>query len=412
MISRTRTKTQTMEEEMPGLPPEVPSELRDQLGRFQRQIKVLVGNYQILVSRAENDPEDLVTVRQIEEVRKYLISFSNQQNVVLEKVRNFLANLEQEKRRHKYHEYSVLGPPPPGPILVKPKPRKKEKRKSKEFFSAKNSRSASPDLGDSDSDQTYLAYLDPGESQYRGHTEEYSVPCPSPPHCEEPEDECVGGTQEPRERDGKEQYMLSLELLTTQELEVLHSQQDSQRRKKSKGQRRVSSYVPDVADKKYRYQTFLQGSTTFSPHLRRRTPASTVSSLPRHSLPRHSLPRVNKTFSFPLETRMGTRSKSPSIARTQLDGVCDLSEEENEVSEDNMARLRTGGDITDRLEVRDKLRKRRKELEEEMVALHRKQEWLWEVRQAQRENRELLLRQQRQTEHRIEELLYVLAGTH
>ena len=90
------------------------------------------------------------------------------QNSVLESVRNFLSNLEEEKRCHK-QLHSL--PPPSGPVAAKyalklptqnspffkrAKARKKDKRKSREWqgaASSKNSRSASPDSGGEEAEQ-------------------------------------------------------------------------------------------------------------------------------------------------------------------------------------------------------------------------------------------------------------------
>ena len=90
------------------------------------------------------------------------------QNSVLESVRNFLSNLEKEKRCHK-QLHSL--PPPSGPVTAKyalklptqnspffkrAKARKKDKRKSREWqgaASSKNSRSASPDSGGEEAEQ-------------------------------------------------------------------------------------------------------------------------------------------------------------------------------------------------------------------------------------------------------------------
>jgi len=377
---------------MAGIPPEVPADLRDQLGKLQRQLKILLNNHQILLSRANQDPQDLTVVKQIEDVKRYLISFSNQQNVVLRKVRNFLSNLEEEKRRHTHH-LEILGPPPPGPIVHKQKPRKKEKlRKSKDCWpSTRNSRSASPESGSEETEQVYLAYFIPGDTSYRGHLEDYAVECPSPPETEvdlyeeEVEEEITRVQDVSLELLDKEQFMLNIDLLTAEQHQKLHRQQED--RKRRKGQKRVASYIPEVADKKFRYQTFLQSSITSPPHLRRRMPPQVAP----------SLPKPVKALSFPLETRMGTRSKSPSIAKSQLDGACDLEDV-----------MEAGEGINDRLEVRDSLLKRREELNKEMYELNAKQIMLRDIREVQKEKKAILLKEQAETMGKIRQLLQVI----
>ena len=97
-------------------------------------------------------------------------------------------------------------------------------------------------------------------------------------------------------------FHFPLDLLTDTQFKMSITQLEEKRKKKAL--KRVSTYIPEVADKKYRYQTFLQNSITSPPHLRRRKP---------NQLP--SLPRPVKSLSFPTVEKMETRSKSPSLAK-------------------------------------------------------------------------------------------------
>ena len=76
---------------------------------------------------------------------------------------------------------------------------------------------------------------------------------------------------------------------------------------------RVLTYVPEISDRKFRYQTFLQNSLSSPPHLRRRTREQQASTPPA---PRHATP-----------DRMETRNKTAKLDKvtpTQFD-TCYLS---------------------------------------------------------------------------------------
>ena len=127
----------------------------------------------------------------------------------------------------------------------------------------------------------------------------------------------------------------------------------------------VVTYVPDIADKKYRYQTFLQNTITSPPHLRRRKPNQLPSAPPRSS------PRTIP----PLE-KMETRNKTLNLFKTQVDG-CDDSiydVDDADVAVDN-------NKFVERLELRNQLLKRKLEMEEEMEHLQKRAKILQEKRE-------------------------------
>jgi len=109
--TKKETNKKAIMTELPGLPMEVPQEYREQLSRFQKQIKILINNHQILVSRSQKNPQDKQVLKQIDDVKNYLISFSDQQRLVLDKVRSFLRNLEEERKKSIFVESQELGPP-------------------------------------------------------------------------------------------------------------------------------------------------------------------------------------------------------------------------------------------------------------------------------------------------------------
>jgi len=399
----------------PGLPEEVPEELRMELGRLQRQIKVLLNNYQVLTGWAQQRPEDSGVAQQIAEVKRYLITFSNQQNSVLESVRNFLSNLEEEERCHK-QLHSL--PPPSGPVAAKAKARKKDKRKSREWqgaASSKNSRSASPDSGGEEAEQIFLAYFSPGPGCFPGHTEAYDVMCPPPSiELDEVEVEVEEDSMELETSSAREAFFARLNLLTTEEgtrIEEVYS-----KRRQRRGKMKLPSYIPEVADKKYRQQTFLQSCLTSPPHLRRRTPAPRAPALPLKPPAPLVLPPPSPPPPVLQETRMGTRSRSPSTATkiSQMDGTWDIDfldeedsndnpDNENVISLDNV--MTDGEHLDQRVRLRNSLRKRRVELLAELSELESKKQKLCETKEVQRENRCRLLKQQEETEAKIRVLL-------
>jgi len=388
-------------DDLPGLPIEVPQEYREKLLKFQNQIRILINNHQILASRLRKNPQDHKVVKQIEDVKNYLISFSDQQRDVLDQVRDFLKQLE-EKRTSSEDTPDIVHVPASTkqesktsrcstPVKnLKSKPKKKSKGK------LKPSRSISPDSSDDESDEIFLAYFDCTEG-YRGHVEEYEVSCPPGNHEEELVDENLEEvsfsiTEDTLATVSKENYMLNIDLLTDSQFKMSITQLEEKRKRKAL--KRVSTYIPEVADKKYRYQTFLQNSITSPPHLRRRKP---------NQLP--SLPRPVKSLSFPTVEKMETRSKSPSLAKSQVDGADDLSED----SSNDESETSTVYSIEERIELRNSLLKRKKEMETEIETLQKKAKILQEVREVQREEKCLLLKKQMETNSKIRKLHLFMA---
>jgi len=380
-------------DDLPGLPIAVPQEYREKLIRFQNQIRILINNHQILLSRLRKNPQDYKVLKQIDEVKNYLISFSDQQRDVLDKVRDYLKDLEEKGK---------LGEDTPDivdvPISSKQDqktsrcstPVKHLKTKSKKKTNkgkSKPSTSISPDSSDDESDEIFLAYLDSTDG-YRGHVEEYEVICPLRDHGDKLVDENFEEvsfirTEASLDIVTKENYMLNIDLLTDDQYKICNTQLEE--KKKRKALKRVSTYIPEVADKKYRYQTFLQNSITSPPHLRRRKP---------NQLP--SVPRPVKSLSFPTVEKMETRSKSPSLSKSQVDGADDLSEDSE--SEAMLNRFE------ERIELRNSLLKRKKEMEIEMESLQKKAKILQEVQERQKEEKSLLLKKQMETGLKIKKL--------
>jgi len=328
-------------------------------------------------------------------VKRYLITFSNQQNKVLESVRNFLSNLEEEKKL-RHHQISL--PPRPEPAPAKSKSRKKDKRKSRDWqgaASSRNSRSASPDSAGEEADQVFLAYFSPGPENFPGHVEEYDVLCPpsSPEDIEEDNmEEDLTAREQDSERDA---YFAKLQLLTKEKndriIEVLKKRRLKQRKKK------CLSHIPEVADRKYRQQNFLQSCLNSPPHLRRRPPAPRPAPATKPAAPLDPPPPPPP---ITLETRMGTRSRSPSIATRigQLDGTCDIDIQEEDNSNIFKVDQTVHGDMRDKLEydqqlreriqLRDSLRKRREELLTEVSQLQTRKLELQHIKEVSNINNE------------------------
>merc|ERR1712025_50256 len=160
-------------------------------------------------------------------------------------------------------------------------------------------------------------------------------------------------------------------------------------KKKRKALKRVSTYIPEVADKKYRYQTFLQNSITSPPHLRRRKPNQLPAAPPRSS------PRTIP----PLE-KMETRNKTLNLFKSQEDGCADLVDEVDDKDEPLL-----NNNFVERLEFRNQLLKRKLEMEEEMENLQKKAKILQDKRERQKEEKMILLKEQKETEQKIFQLL-------
>ena len=117
----------------------------------------------------------------------------------------------------------------------------------------------------------------------------------------------------------------------------------------------VVTYIPDISDKKLRYQTFLQNTVTSPPRLRNRR-ANQLPVLP---------PRAS-TRNIPAPEKMETRNKTLGMFRSQVDGTDDILEEMVE-AESVPAR-----NIEDRIAFRNQLLKRKLEMEDEMEDLQKR----------------------------------------
>ena len=165
------------------------------------------------------------------------------------------------------------------------------------------------------------------------------------------------------------------------------------KRKKS----RSITYIPEISDKKYRYQTFLQSSITSPPHLRRRKPNQLPSLPPRQGL---------RTISLPPPEKMETRKKTVNMMKTQVDGCQDLTEEMQ--SEESAS---AESQLYQRLEYRNFLLKRKHEMEEEMETLQKRAKVLQERREDQKDEKLKLLMEQKETEVKIRNLLQNLVDS-
>merc|ERR1711974_100281 len=262
--------------------------------------------------------------------------------------------------------------------------------------------------------QGFFAYFSPGPGSFPGHLEEYDVMCPPPPpEIHEAEAEEMEESMEVETSCDREAFFARLNLLTTEEgtrIEEVYTKRRQRRRKM-----KLPSYIPEVADKKYRQQTFLQSCLTSPPHLRRRTPASRAAIAPIKPAAALVLPPPPPPLVQ--ETRMGTRSRSPSIAAriSQMDGTCDIDFTQEESSYDILRddklitieeeSMKYGNQLAERLQLRDSLRKQRMELLEELSELETRKLELCQTKEVQRENRCRMLRQQEETEAKIRALL-------
>lgn len=411
---------------MPGLPVGVLQEDRDKLAGFQRQIKILVNNHQILVCRSEKNPQDQQIIKQIEDVKNYLIHFTEQQSLILSKVRSYLERLEEKTNQQ---EPTDLGPPLIVPIKqesklsasqTKSNGKQKSKSRKDKRKSVKNSRSTSPEsLSDEESDPVFLAYFE-SDTCYRGHIEEYDILC-SPAEENEniddfgPEEEVNFGRVETHFGNvEKKDFMLNIDLLTeTQHKMVLGSLEEQ---KKRKGQKRPNIYIPEVSDKKIRYQNFLQTSIVSPPHLRRRKP-SQLPSAPPKPVKAHSFPESTFALPSPVE-KMETRNKTPNFAKlVQVDGAVDIdcfddiskeSDCDIDLGDEIVEEKEPGYDINERLKVRDELLIRKKMMEDEIEMLESRKIYLQEYRDAKQEENLKMLKEQKLLEERIKILLHIL----
>ena len=171
----------------------------------------------------------------------------------------------------------------------------------------------------------------------------------------------------------------------------------------------------------YRYQTFLQNTVTSPPHLRTRKQNQLPSLPPRAS---------TRSVAAPVE-KMETRNKSLNLFRSQVDGCTDQMEAEAEgVAVEDQGEAVTS--LQERLAVRNHLLKRKLEMEDEMMHLQKRACVLQERKevnislnynvsitlitqiifvylQRQREEKLLLLKEQKETELKIQSLLQYIA---
>ena len=169
----------------------------------------------------------------------------------------------------------------------------------------------------------------------------------------------------------------------------------------------------------YRYQTFLQNTVTSPPHLRTRKQNQLPSLPPRAS---------TRSVAAPVE-KMETRNKSLNLFRSQVDGCTDQMEAEAEgVAVEDQGEAVTS--LQERLAVRNHLMKRKLEMEDEMMHLQKRACVLQERKevnlslnynvsiitqiifvylQRQREEKLLLLKEQKETELKIQSLLQYIA---
>jgi len=310
-----------------------------------------------------------------------LISFSEQQEEVLEKVRFFLKKNEKVKEKSPDSKAST------------PKSKSKGKGKGKKI----SSEATSDDSGD-ERESIYLSYL-VREDCYRGHVEEYDVECPGEENVETIEEETIEelvqrNYTETLEEIDKDNFMFSIDLLTEPIFEQRTSRLEKLRKRKKS---RSITYIPEISDKKYRYQTFLQSSITSPPHLRRRKPNQLPSLPPRQGL---------RTISLPPPEKMETRKKTVNMMKTQVDGCQDLTEEMQ--SEESAS---AESQLYQRLEYRNFLLKRKHEMEEEMETLQKRAKVLQERREDQKDEKLKLLMEQKETEVKIRNLLQNLVDS-
>jgi len=377
--------------DLSGVPEDVPCEYKEQLKAFQIQIKILLQNQQILLARLKKNPEDKKVLQQIDQVKIYLISFSEQQEEILDKVRDFLQDIEKEKSQEPVaKEEKISG------RTQRIKGRKSNSNKSKsKSKSLKNSNEASHVTSESsdDEDDFFLAYLD-NTSGYRGHIENYDIG----PDDSEVSDNSVEefyrriDTTETVETIEKIKFLDTIDLLTVPSYTSTLAKIEELRNMK---QHSLVTYVPDIADKKYRYQTFLQSTINSPPHLRTRKPNQLPSGAPTS----RSSPRNIQ----PLE-KMETRNKAINMFKSQIDGCEDV-----EIELSDAAANYKNSYLEERIMFRNELLKRKLEMEDEMQQLSKRAKFLQEKKERQKEERMLLLKQRKDTEEKIYKILQNLA---
>jgi len=423
-----------------GLPSEVPGQYRVQLEKFQKQIKILLQNHQILVSRSEKDPKNERILKQISDVKRYLVSFSEQQRAVVDKVRTFLK--ESKLGPKKPH----LGPPPVPPLQtvnrqvqhqreqiidhsskaglpLKATKIKKGKKKARKK-SSDSSKSPTPhDSGDEDGlDERFLSYFKTTEGTCRGHVEDYESHYPPVEEDTDSgdynsdEEVIFARVDKTVDQIEKENYMLNIDLLNADQFRMVSSHQEDKRSRKAK--KRINTYIPEISDKKYRYRSFLQNSITSPPHLRRRKPGQ-ISKVPR-PVKSLSAPSAIKALNLDPPVKSDPivdtttvdegRVDSPGLLRAQLDGSHDPSERKEVpgISSNKMSNESVKEDVNQsydhdaRLAERNRLLKVREEMEEELGRLKTRSKTLRENLEKQKEKKNEMLRKEAETRENVE----------
>ena len=129
----------------------------------------------------------------------------------------------------------------------------------------------------------------------------------------------------------------------------------------------VVTYIPDISDKKLRYQTFLQNTVTSPPRLRNRR---------SNQLP--VLPPRASTRNIPAPEKMETRNKSLGMFRSQVDGTDDFMED---MEEDTLMESVRTKNIEEKVAFRNQLLKRKLEMEDELESLHKRARTVQERRE-------------------------------
>ena len=127
----------------------------------------------------------------------------------------------------------------------------------------------------------------------------------------------------------------------------------------------VVTYIPDISDKKLRYQTFLQNTITSPPRLRNRR---------SNQLP--VLPPRASTRNIPAPEKMETRNKTLGMFRSQVDGADDLVEDMEESDPPK--------NIAERVAFRNQLLKRKLEMEDELEDLQKRARTVQERREVRK----------------------------
>jgi len=244
-------------------------------------------------------------------------------------------------------------------------------------------------------DEIYFAYLN-NETGYKGHVEDYDISPGEFDKDDEPVEAFVKHfeTTETLENIKKETFLASRDLLTEPSYNSTLSRIEELRRRKHF---LVVTYIPDISDKKLRYQTFLQNTITSPPRLRNRK---------TNQLP--VLPPRSSTRTIPAPEKMETRNKTLGLFKSQVDG-CDDVELDLAEEKDMKEELVPIQNIQERIAFRNQLLKRKLDMEEEMADLQKRARTVEERRERQKEEKKLLLKEQRETEQKIQDLLHFIA---